>query len=466
MYAILIIGLLAVLIAGWRSTRNSSEEDYYLAGKSYGPVTVGLSAFAAGNSGFLLIGAVGLGFTAGVAAFTFSFGALLGDLIFWTFLAEKVLKRTSKETNTVPERLASSMHITNPALVRSVAAIILLLCLSPYTAMQVHVLGSTIEHVFPLDSIWFICGYMLLICSYIAIGGFRSSISASMVQATIILATAVMVLYGILAELGARDLPISAVVDAGIYTKTGELEIAPETFAFQLFGYTAFGIALALALPQFIVRLFALRHEKDVRPTKWVFIGATQFVLNTMIVLGIALRIFIPDINDAELGLFEFSSQFLAPAATGLALAGVIAAISSTAEALIVIISSAIGADILGAKIGHLNRKSRNLISHGITAVVGVTVTILALTTKATFFELMIHTLSSLVGAFAPAMVITTFGYRTSSTALAISIISGFMTSILWILADLSFVFNSSLAACAVSVLTHYLAMRKTTSPS
>ena len=61
-----LAALVAVLFAGWWASRGAkSEDDYYLAGRSYGPVVIGVSAGAAGNSGFLMIGSVGLGYAAG-----------------------------------------------------------------------------------------------------------------------------------------------------------------------------------------------------------------------------------------------------------------------------------------------------------------------------------------------------------------------------------------------------------------
>lgn len=72
-----------------------SEDDYLLGGKSFGEWMIAFSAGATGCTSFILIAAVGLGYTHGFAAFLF-FGAFgLGDLLFWTFCAEKISSLTA-----------------------------------------------------------------------------------------------------------------------------------------------------------------------------------------------------------------------------------------------------------------------------------------------------------------------------------------------------------------------------------
>ena len=64
-----------------RAGRADSDED--LAGRRLNRWFIGLSAGAAGNSGFIVTGAVGLGYAGGVHWLLMPFGWMLGDLIFW-----------------------------------------------------------------------------------------------------------------------------------------------------------------------------------------------------------------------------------------------------------------------------------------------------------------------------------------------------------------------------------------------
>ena len=55
-------------IGAWAASRSTgTENDYLLGGRSFGKWMVGLSAGATGNTSFILIAAVGLGYTQGVA---------------------------------------------------------------------------------------------------------------------------------------------------------------------------------------------------------------------------------------------------------------------------------------------------------------------------------------------------------------------------------------------------------------
>ena len=61
---------------------NDSDED--LAGRKLNRWLVGLSAGTTGNSGFIVTGAVGLGYSAGVHWVLLPVCWLLGDLIYWS----------------------------------------------------------------------------------------------------------------------------------------------------------------------------------------------------------------------------------------------------------------------------------------------------------------------------------------------------------------------------------------------
>jgi sodium/proline symporter len=103
-FATLMLTFGTAIYARIKSEPGSSEED--LAGRSLNKWLVGLSAGTTGNSGFIVTGAVGLGYAGGARWLLLPLGWLLGDLIYWSLFPDRVnrLAREAKAT-TLPELL-------------------------------------------------------------------------------------------------------------------------------------------------------------------------------------------------------------------------------------------------------------------------------------------------------------------------------------------------------------------------
>jgi Na+/proline symporter len=441
-----VIALVCVVFAGWWAGRRAGQvdQDYYLAGRSYGPVVIGVSTGAAGNSGFLMIGSVGLGYLGGLSALALPLGIFIGDWCFWTFLARPVYEATPPETNTVPERLAQRAGQESWPAVRMLTAI-----------------GISIESAFTVNSSLAIVLYVALVGSYTAVGGFRSSVMASLIHGAIMLATALIAVVGVIFALLNTGDASDAVRLALLSGSQGPAATDFNGFILRAHGYAVFGVCIGLGLPTILVKVFALRDIRRIGQAKWIYLLFSYGIQASMVVLGIMLHVLVPDIENPELGLLEFSRNYLSPVITGVVLAGVVAAISSTFESLLVVLSSAVGSDLLGGPLSRLSAPLRRRAHTLITALVAVAVTSAALTNSSTVFDLVIYSVSCLLSAIGPVMVVTTFRWRTSSTALIWTMISGFLVSIAWIATGLNDILNSVLPAFATALLIHSLISRK-----
>ena len=117
MYSIITIITFAVFLAIFlwigalaTKTSNNTETDYLLGSRSFGKVFIGLSAGATGNSGWIMIGAVGLAYTTGISSLLMVLPSLLGEFVFWTCFPDKI-NRLSVEQGwqTVPELLGATV---------------------------------------------------------------------------------------------------------------------------------------------------------------------------------------------------------------------------------------------------------------------------------------------------------------------------------------------------------------------
>src|ERR1700744_5218802 len=84
----LAITFLIAFATSARSKRSDKDDD--LAGRHLNKWVVGLSAATTGNSGFIVTGAVGLGYVGGVHWLFLPLSWLLGDIVFWSIFPARL----------------------------------------------------------------------------------------------------------------------------------------------------------------------------------------------------------------------------------------------------------------------------------------------------------------------------------------------------------------------------------------
>ncbi|NEO16714.1 MULTISPECIES: hypothetical protein [unclassified Moorena] len=132
---------------------DNTESDYLLGSRSFGKVFVGLSAGATGNSGWIMIGTVGMAYSMGVSAMLMVIAWFLGDLTFWTLFPDKI-NQISREQNsqTIPEFLGSTVKKPQGRrIITLIVAVITVVFIGAYTAAQFAAAAKTLDVFFGVD---------------------------------------------------------------------------------------------------------------------------------------------------------------------------------------------------------------------------------------------------------------------------------------------------------------------------
>lgn len=140
------VGVLAAKVS------SNTETDYLLGNRSFGRVFIGLSTGATVNSGWIMVGAVGMAYKIGMSALLMVIPILLGELTFWMLFPDKV-NRISVERNsqTVPEFLSSSVRKPQgKRAISLVVAIVTVVFVGAYTVAQFSAAAKTLDIFFGL----------------------------------------------------------------------------------------------------------------------------------------------------------------------------------------------------------------------------------------------------------------------------------------------------------------------------
>ena len=135
--AVFLLTLAATFGAAFLARHHSRKADDGLAGRNLNRWLVGLSAGTAANSGFIVTGAVGLGYAHGMQWMMLPLSWLLGDLVFWRIFPGRI-NTFGHHTNatTLPEVLRNGMTGRMAISVSLISALVIVVCLAGYTSAQ------------------------------------------------------------------------------------------------------------------------------------------------------------------------------------------------------------------------------------------------------------------------------------------------------------------------------------------
>lgn len=440
-----------------RSSVHSDHADEDLAGRGLNRWLVGLSAATTGNSGFIVTGAVGLGYAGGMQWLLFPMAWLLGDLIYWGLFPDRLnAAARNAQATTLSELLTHGLSGRTAKLIAVASALLLVVFLSMYTSAQWLAGKKFLSGVFDLSEVSALLLFGGTIVLYSSLGGFRGSVYTDTVQA-------VIRIFGTVVALGA--VAWFALSDQAAFSANLE-SVGPEFWRISphgsllaaagfVAGYAGAAIGFGLGQPQIVTRYMAGASPEETRAAKWIYIGFLQGTWLAMTTFGILLRGVMPDISDPETGLSLFFQSYMGPIATGIIFADVFATIASTSNGLLVAISQALRRDLLGHALGQ-NRSSL-AITTAFTLVIGLGTIAMSFILPGSVFSIAVDAVSKIGAALAGPVMIKIFRWRHSGVSLLAAMLSGLAAAYAWTVMGYSPAFNEAGIGIAVSLLVNLL---------
>jgi Na+/proline symporter len=451
-FAALAATFFVALIGRLRAKKGPDED---LAGRRLNRWLVGLSAGATGNSGFIVTGAVGLGYVGGAQWLMLPIAWLLGDLIYWSFVPAR-LNQTARRANatTLSEFLTFDLSGSWARAIGLVVALLLFVFLSAYTAAQWLAGRKFLSAVFDFSDFSALLFFSLTIVVYSAIGGFRGSVYADTFQAVVrIIGTLIAIVFIVFAA--ASDTPTfhANIAGAGVdFLNPFPNGLSISTFGF-IGGYAFAAIGFGLGQPQIITRYFAGSSPEETMAARWIYIGFLQSTWIAMTVFGILLRGVMPGIEDPETGFSVFFQNNVPAIITGIIFADVYATIASTSNSLLVAIAQTFQRDVLH----RLTKTKEQRTSFFTILLIGIGTIFLSMILPGNVFTIAIGAVSMIGAAVAGPVLVKIMGWSHTSISLFCSIVVGILAAFAWQQSGASAVFNEAGIGILASLLTNWL---------
>ena len=442
-----------------RRKRKHTAEDYLLAGRIHGRFAVALSAASSAVSGFIMIGAVGAGYTMGVVALMMPLGWFFGDLVFWSLFPDQINRRArDHHYNTVPEFIsknaalgARSSGSKNPgeavaapvnqrtvesriSLVRKYLAIAIIILVGGYAVGQYLAVGKAVSVVFDISMPAAVILSGVVILAYSAKGGLESSIPTQFFQALIMLTTTLGML-SVATWLGGGPAQLMDALQS-THPELLSFKVGESWWLSLLFfaGFAGAAFAFNMGTPNLLVRIMAARSPEEAVKSRWVYMGFMQATWLSMSLFGLLMNVFFPDIADPEQALPVFSQEYLHPLISGAVMAGIFASVASTLDGQVLVVSSSFAVDVSPGFYRRMTRRFglryQSMVTIFVSCAVGTVAILLKDSTNV--FDIIVISASAMGGTVGLAFFITLMRWRTSVPALLTGLAAAILTALAW----------------------------------
>ena len=422
-------------VMAWRRTSNLG--DFILGGRSLGSWVTALSAQATDMSGWLLMGLPGLAYASGFDGIWLLLGLVVGTWLNWRWIAAPLREATEKLNNslTIPDFLERRFEDRSRAL-RSIAALFILVFFVFYTSSGFVAAGRLFESLFGLPYAEAMFWGSIVMLAYTFLGGFLAVSWSDVLQGTLMFVALVMVAAMGVALAGGFTATFTRLeaLDAALLDPF----IADEGKSLGLIGILSLlGWGLGYAgQPHILARFMAAKSVAHITVARRVAMSWVVIVLAAAVVVGLTGRLVLPAAltgTDTEKVFIVMATTFLPPAFAGLCLAGIMAAVMSTAAAQLLVASSAFTQDFYGS-LFRPQAGAGELLWAGRLSVLAIALLafFFALDPGSTVLGLVAWAWAGFGAAFGPAIILALYDRRTTRNGVLAGIIVGGLTVILW----------------------------------
>lgn len=434
-FVIYLAVVLAIGVVAWRRTENLA--DYILGGRRLGRWVTALSTQASAMSGWLLLGLPGFAYAAGGEAVWMAGGLLVGTYLNWKLVARRLREATANldDSLTLPVFLERRFE-DNSGLLRYISAAFILVFFTAYTASGLAAGGKLFEAVFGWPYAWAAAGGTLVVIGYTFLGGFLAVSWTDAIQGMLMWVALVVVAVAGVWLAGGPEGVAAAMREAD----PGRLSLwrSPGGEAIGFIGMASLiGWGLGyFGQPHVMARFMAARSASDLPTSLRIAMTWIVVAMAAAVVVGWAgFALVSPPLTgaDTEKVFIVLTADLLPSVVAGVCLAGILAAIMSTADSQLLVASSAFTEDLF-AHLGGRQPSQRQLVWVGRCAV-GVIAAVafaLAMDPDSRVLELVAYAWAGLGATFGPAVLLSLYWRRMSRAGALAGILVGGVTVIVW----------------------------------
>lgn len=399
------------LFAFYAYRRTQTGLDFDLGGRKLTAPVSALSAGASDMSGWLLLGLPGAIYLSGISAGWIAVGLVIGAFLNWQFVAPRLrllCTAFKSEVHTLPQ-LFSFRTGENRVFITLTASIVVIVFFTVYISAGFVAAAKLFESVLGWSFQTGVLVGAVITMLYTAVGGFFAVSWSDAFQALLMLAALLIV-----------PMLALAVIDVSLINLTAE-----SVGVFAIISSLAWGLGY-FGQPHILARFMAIQEPSQIGRAK--VISMSWMVLTTFGAIAVALTgiVLIPGLEDSETVFIELSRVLLNPWVAGILIAAILAAVMSTVDSQLLVVSTSIVNDLLKIQ------KRRLLVSRAVLVSIAVLATLLALGENNVILDIVAYAWAGLGASFGPCVLFCCYWKKTTAIGLTAGMLVGATVTILW----------------------------------
>jgi sodium/proline symporter len=432
-----LVYLLIILIVGFvMYNRNKSHEDFILGGRSMNPWVVALSERASGESAWLLLGLPGLGYAAGYIGMWDAIGCVSGIILYWLVIAEKLRIQTEETGSiTLPDFFAAKFNTLEKP-IRLTATIIIIFFFTFYLAAQFNGAGKVLNVTFGIPNIYGVLIGTIVIVFYTMMGGFLAVAYTDLIQGIIMFgALVILPVVGLIEIMEQHQSLHSALEAAGAdYADLTGGKTGWAAFAVIISGLS-WGLGY-MGQPHLLTRFMSIDKASNIKISRRIAYVWAIPAFTGALVIGLVGLVYYGQgaFDDVENIMPQLANDLLPAWLAGIFISGAIAAMMSTADSQLLVITSSVIEDIYHKTLGNdtVSEKKLLMLSRIITILVGALGFIISYISEDLVFALVSYAWAGLGSSFGPTLLMILWWKRTTAKGVLAGMITGTLVTIVW----------------------------------
>lgn len=423
---ILFLGII-FLVGIWSNRKLSKGDgflsDYFLGSREFGGLVLAMTMVATYGSASSFLGGPGAAYSIGFGWVLLAMSQVATGYFVLLILGKKfaiVARRYNAVTliDFLKERYKSKTVV-----LLSAFSIIVFL----FSAMAAQWVGGAylIQSLTGISYIGALFIFTVSVLIYVTIGGFRAVVITDTIQGVIMFFGTIMLLIAVIIAGGGLSNLFSDLVSINPNLITPFGHDGSLTAAYISSYWILVGVGV-IALPQVAVRTMSYKDSKSMHRAIMIGTVTVGTIMLGMHLIGVFARPIMPGIEVADQVIPLVALEVLPPWLAGVLLAAPLAAIMSTVDSLLLLVSSSVVKDVY---INYLKPKATEKqiknVSMGVTGVIGVVAFLLAISPPELLIFLNLFAFGGLQSAFMWPLVMGLYWRYANKTGAIASMVAG-----------------------------------------
>ncbi|WP_221563087.1 sodium/pantothenate symporter [Alkalihalobacillus sp. TS-13] len=427
---ILLYLVVTFLIGGYfhkflKQRKSSFQEEFFIGGRSLGPVVLAFTMLASAASAGTFIGSPGLAYQMGYSWVLVGLTQLAMGIYILGILGKKFAIVARKLNSITLIDILKERYQSHTVVIGSALGIIIFI--SAYMVAQFAGGARILESITGLPYQAGLLIFGLAVVIYTTYGGFRAVAMTDAIQGIVMMLGGIILWVVFMIKTDGFTVLNEQLATAHpeMLTLPGGANLTPTMF-FSYF--LMFGIA-AIGLPHASVRGMTYKDSKSMHQgiiLSGIIMGILTFGFVT---IGPMVRILYPNLEVADLALPFLILDIMPGWVAGLILAAPLAAIMSTVDSMLLVTSSTIVKDLY---LNYINpgasERKISKISYFTTLAIGVAVVLISLTPPEYLQLIVLYAIGGLEATFFAPIILGLYWKRASTWGAIVSMYSGLIS--------------------------------------